>query len=116
ILERHPYTTQSFIPMGLAASDISTAYIVIVAPYDPVFDKPDVSRVRAFLARGDQGVTYNVGAWHSPMVVVGESSVLFSVIQWVNGVAKDDCTECEVLDEEVSVQIPPSLRGKNAKL
>lgn len=35
ILERHPFTTQTFIPMGLAAHDRHTQYLVIVAPTLP---------------------------------------------------------------------------------
>ncbi|KAJ3061369.1 hypothetical protein HDU98_002719 [Podochytrium sp. JEL0797] len=80
--------------MGLAASDQTTAYIVIVAPaLTP--DTPDISRVRAFLAKGNQAVTYGVGTWHSPMMVVGEKSIEFVVVQWVSGVAGEDCVECE---------------------
>jgi ureidoglycolate lyase len=36
ILERHPYTSQIFIPMGLSGVDSSTKYLVIVAPTLPV--------------------------------------------------------------------------------
>ncbi|OAL46266.1 ureidoglycolate hydrolase-like protein [Pyrenochaeta sp. DS3sAY3a] len=35
ILERHPFTTQTFIPMGLSAHDRHTQYLVIVAPTLP---------------------------------------------------------------------------------
>ncbi|XP_014551268.1 hypothetical protein COCVIDRAFT_31154 [Bipolaris victoriae FI3] len=35
ILERHPFTTQTFIPMGLAQHDKHTQYLVIVAPTLP---------------------------------------------------------------------------------
>ena len=35
LLERHPFTTQTFIPMGLSASDKHTQYLVIVAPTLP---------------------------------------------------------------------------------
>ncbi|KAH8724554.1 ureidoglycolate hydrolase [Phaeosphaeriaceae sp. PMI808] len=35
ILERHPFTTQTFIPMGLSHSDRHTQYLVIVAPTLP---------------------------------------------------------------------------------
>jgi len=35
ILERHPFTTQTFIPMGLSAADRHTQYLVIVAPTLP---------------------------------------------------------------------------------
>jgi ureidoglycolate lyase len=35
ILERHPYTTQTFAPLGLAAEDGETRYLVIVVPTLP---------------------------------------------------------------------------------
>ncbi|KAH7401308.1 ureidoglycolate hydrolase-like protein [Pyrenochaeta sp. MPI-SDFR-AT-0127] len=35
ILERHPFTTQTFIPMGLSPQDRHTQYLVIVAPTLP---------------------------------------------------------------------------------
>jgi len=35
ILERHPFTSQTFIPVGLAESDPTTKYLVIVAPTLP---------------------------------------------------------------------------------
>lgn len=36
ILERHPYTSQTFIPLGLSATEKTTRYLVIVAPTLPV--------------------------------------------------------------------------------
>ncbi|KAF2399888.1 ureidoglycolate hydrolase [Trichodelitschia bisporula] len=35
LLERHPYTPQIFIPVGLARNDPSTCYLVVVAPTLP---------------------------------------------------------------------------------
>lgn len=35
ILERHPYTSQTFIPLGIAANDPDAKYLVIVAPTLP---------------------------------------------------------------------------------
>jgi len=35
ILERHPFTSQTFIPMGTSRADPSTQYLVIVAPTLP---------------------------------------------------------------------------------
>ncbi|KAJ3239128.1 hypothetical protein HDU81_006459 [Chytriomyces hyalinus] len=109
LLERHPHTTQTFIPMGLSALDTQTRFLVIVAPCQMNEDRPDWTKVRAFVARGNQGVTYGVGVWHAPMVVIGAEKVLFSVLMWNNGVPEDECTECEVrdgVDQDVQVAIP----------
>ncbi|TKX21138.1 ureidoglycolate lyase-like protein [Elsinoe australis] len=35
VLERHPFTPQTFVPLGLDPSDRATAYIVVVAPTLP---------------------------------------------------------------------------------
>lgn len=163
ILERHPFTPQTFIPMGLARADPSTRYLVIVAPTLPLSSTrhrareaaarplepayplpppqrkrslkerllgarpnpftndhaasttptststaagagphpkgpglPDLQNLRAFLARGDQAVTYGPGTWHAPMVVLGERAVEFVVVQYLNGVAIEDCQEVDV--------------------
>ena len=99
IMERHPYTTQTFTPMGLDPVDTTTAYLVIVAPTvsSPKSDAgtPDTSKIKAFLARGSQAVTYGAGTWHAPMIVVGNRDISFVVTQYMNGVADDDCQEIE---------------------
>jgi ureidoglycolate lyase len=35
ILERHPFTSQTFIPLGLPQDDVNTKYLIIVAPTLP---------------------------------------------------------------------------------
>ncbi|KAL3465334.1 ureidoglycolate hydrolase [Aspergillus heterothallicus] len=107
ILERHPYTTQTFSPLALSP-DEATFYLVIVAPTltgqtataktdsgeeVTIRDPPDLSRIKVFKAAGDQAVTYGAGTWHAPMVVVGSRKVDFVVVQFVNGVGDEDCQE-----------------------
>ncbi|KAK8222075.1 hypothetical protein M8818_000245 [Zalaria obscura] len=46
ILERHPYTPQTFIPMGLAGDDSSTSYLVIVAPTLPASSRTAEGKTR----------------------------------------------------------------------
>jgi ureidoglycolate lyase len=154
ILERHPFTTQTFIPMGLSAQDKHTQYLVIVAPTlpasaskrhigrpppyptpvverrksfkdifararpapystestppSPQFEKlhpsarpkgpglPDLKNLRAFVARGDQAVTYGAGTWHAPMIVIGDRPIDFVVVQFANEVGTEDCQEVEL--------------------
>ena len=80
ILERHPFTTQTFCPLGLASGSTETYYLVIVAPSleNPIQTgeggsrlerPPDLNKLRAFIAHGGQAVTYAPGTWHAPMVV-----------------------------------------------
>ena len=154
ILERHPFTPQTFVPMGLGAKDKETAYLVIVAPTLPLSQRaheeglappkkklslrerllgsrpnpftndhvptttppitidlsvsqkpkgaglPDLSRLQAFIARGDQAVTYGPGTWHAPMVVLGQRPIEFVVLQYANGVGIEDCQEVDVITPE----------------
>jgi len=149
ILERHPFTPQTFVPMGLGKEDRGTCYLVVVAPtlplnsrgkngsIDPAYPLPpprrkrslkerllgtrpnpftndhgsrttavasdemkpkgpglpDLDDIRAFIARGDQAVTYGPGTWHAPMVVLGQKAIEFVVVQYANGVALEDCQE-----------------------
>ncbi|KAG0646897.1 Ureidoglycolatase [Hyphodiscus hymeniophilus] len=118
VIERHPYTTQTFIPLGLSSSEVNDAcYLVIVAPTLPptTADEtlpvpysranherlpgrgfPDLQKIRAFIANGSQGVTYGAGTWHAPMVVIGKKAISFVVVQYANGVGIEDCQEVNV--------------------
>jgi ureidoglycolate lyase len=151
ILERHPFTTQTFIPVGLSQTDRHTQYLVIVAPTLPasasrrstdrappyptpraqrkkslkdifararpspftneaappssLFSRlhpsahpkgpglPDLKNLRAFIATGSQAVTYGVGTWHAPMIVIGDRPIDFVVVQFANDVSIEDCQE-----------------------
>ncbi|KAL8682656.1 MAG: hypothetical protein Q9186_001343 [Xanthomendoza sp. 1 TL-2023] len=110
VLERHPYTTQTFIPLG-AARDSNSKYLVVVAPTLPPISKepftvmgpPDVANMKSFWAHGGQAVTYGAATWHMPMAVVGEERMDFVVVQYANGVAEEDCQE---------VALAPAVREK----
>ncbi|EEH46395.1 ureidoglycolate hydrolase [Paracoccidioides brasiliensis Pb18] len=157
ILERHPYTTQTFVPLGVTmpadkrgqgresrrSTDTSNngdiddnsnngmtpSFLVIVAPSlhgqrvratvvnarglkeeVVIRDPPDMRNMKAFVAHGGQAVTYGAGTWHAPMVVVGRHRVDFVVVQFVNGVAEDDCQEVAfeegiVVDVDIDVDV-----------
>ncbi|CAN6669375.1 ureidoglycolate lyase [Trichomonascus vanleenenianus] len=89
VLERHPFSTQTFLPMGRDKN--AKAYIVIVAKNRPD-GLPDINSLEAFVANGDQAVTYGPGTWHAPMVAIGET-VDFGVFIHENGQAEEDCQE-----------------------
>mmetsp|Transcript_7082 Transcript_7082/g.7068 ORF Transcript_7082/g.7068 Transcript_7082/m.7068 type:complete len:220 (+) Transcript_7082:207-866(+) len=97
VLERHPFSTQTFIPMGLVQS--KSSYLVIVAKNDkstsPI-NLPDLSSVKAFICKGNQSITYGQGIWHAPMVVIDEASpyIDFAVFIHENGVDNEDVEEC----------------------
>jgi len=63
-LERHPFTSQAFIPMGRGdgLSDAGDKYLVVVA-HNGSDDRPDMKSLKAFLATSAQGISYNKGVW-----------------------------------------------------
>ncbi|AKM32172.1 ureidoglycolate hydrolase [Pandoraea faecigallinarum] len=64
MLERHPLGSQAFIPLK------TTPYLVVVAPAGEL----DVSKMRAFVSEGWQGVNYAKGVWHHPLLALHEVS------------------------------------------
>ncbi|KAF1824463.1 ureidoglycolate hydrolase, partial [Dissoconium aciculare CBS 342.82] len=67
ILERHPFTSQTFIPIGVSPDDVDTRYLVVVAPTlptstrdepakaSPVYPVPQPRRRRGLLERLRRG-------------------------------------------------------------
>jgi ureidoglycolate lyase len=119
-IERHPFTSQTFAPIGLSPSE-SARYLVVSAPtlkgrtINGVNDPPDLGRIEAFVARGDQAVTYAPGTWHAPMIVLGDRRVDFVVTQFANGVANDDCQIVEI-GGDVTVDLQAVGTAQKAKL
>ncbi|KAL9541620.1 hypothetical protein MBANPS3_009025 [Mucor bainieri] len=99
LLERHPYSSQAFIPM---TDGKTRGYLVIVA-LNGKDDKPDMSTLKAFIASSKQGINYRQGVWHHPMVVL-ENTTDFACIVHESGVPEDDCNVVDV--EHTLVQVP----------
>jgi len=81
-MERHEFSSQSFVPIDVAR------YLVIVAPPD-ASGRPDAALMRAFLTRGDQGVTYGMNVWHHPLAVLDRPG-RFAVFMWLVGGSGDE--------------------------
>ena len=65
------------------------------------------------------GVTYGVGVWHAPMIVVGEARIDFVVSQWRSGKESEDCQEVDLggLDGQgIEVVVEGATQGTKAKL
>ncbi|KAK9367813.1 ureidoglycolate hydrolase [Lipomyces kononenkoae] len=86
VLERHPYTTQTFFPLGVDASE--PAYLVIVAENDE-HNMPDLSTIRSFVARGGQSVTYGAAVWHSGTCSLRDTLDM-TMFMYDNGVKADE--------------------------
>ncbi len=63
-MERHPLGSQAFIPLQ------GRPYLIVVAPPGEFQE----TRVRAFVANGDQGVNYAKGVWHHFLLALEEKS------------------------------------------
>ena len=62
MLERHPLSSQLFMPLDDAP------FLVVVAAKGADAIAP--SAVRAFLTNGRQGVNYHAGTWHHPVIAL----------------------------------------------
>jgi ureidoglycolate lyase len=81
-LERHPYSAQTFVPLG------SARYLAVVCSAAPDGD-PDLTTLRGFIAGPDQVVTYARNVWHHPMTVL-DAPMEFAVAMGVTGLQDDD--------------------------
>jgi ureidoglycolate lyase len=64
MMERHPLGSQAFIPLQ------SQQYLVVVGEGEA----PLPRSLRAFLAKGSQGVNYHRNVWHHPLLVLERES------------------------------------------
>lgn len=82
MLERHEFSSQTFIPLGTAS------WLVVVAPHASD-GGPDATQARAFLATGSQGVTYRANTWHHSLTTF-DAPARFAVYMWRDGTADDE--------------------------
>lgn len=94
ILEKHPESTQVFVPLGG-----STGYLVLVCLGG---DEPDLSTFRAFVASSRQGVTYRPGVWHHPLIALDRARD-FACLVWEDGSRRD--TKVVKLPRPISVAL-----------
>lgn len=88
VLEKHPYSTQTFVPMGRKSEE--DAYVVNVAPDKD--GQPDYEKIESYIFKGNTAVTYNMNTWHSPMVVLDQTTD-FCVVTNENDVPEENCVE-----------------------
>lgn len=61
-LERHPHSSQAFLPLSVEA------YAVVVAPDRD--GRPDEDLIQAFRVPGRSGINYGPGVWHAHMMTL----------------------------------------------
>jgi ureidoglycolate lyase len=84
LLERHPRSSQLFVPMA------ASRYLVVVAGSLPS-GEPDLDAVRAFLCGPRQAVNYDPGVWHHPIAALDQPTDLV-MLAWEDG-GPQDCEE-----------------------
>ena len=81
-LERHPWSSQAFIPIDVEQ------YLVVVAR-DDGGGRPDLATLAAFRVSGRQGISYRAGIWHFGMTTLKRSGI-FAMLVHEDG-STDDC-------------------------
>jgi ureidoglycolate lyase len=98
LLERHPCSTQAFLPLRCAR------FLVLVAP-SARDGAPDLDGLRAFVCGPGQGVNYLPGVWHHPIVAL-DAPAEFAMLAWEDG-GPQDCEEHPLPEPiEVEVEVP----------
>ncbi|WP_374622130.1 ureidoglycolate lyase [Devosia sp.] len=73
-LERHPHSTQSFVPLTAGR------WIVLVAPTLPD-GSPDVANARAFVAGPEDAICIGRNVWHAGLTVLDRPAE-FGMMMW----------------------------------
>ena len=92
MMERHPYGSQAFIPMG------QNPYLIVVAPAGEF----ELSKIDVFIANSNQGVNYHKGTWHHFCLALNSESDFLVVDRGGTG------DNCDVLKLDGSVVIAQS--------
>ncbi|NLC77596.1 MAG: hypothetical protein GX750_08250 [Clostridia bacterium] len=94
LMERHHYTSQTFIPLN------GTRSLVAVAP--PQLDQPQVDQIEVFILEGNQGVNFNRKTWHHTLIPIDGPGEC--IIMNRGGDIPDDC-ELVYFDNEQKIII-----------
>ena len=98
LVERHPLSSQAFIPMD------GQRYLVVVAPPGA---PPMPNDLAVFIAHGQQGINYHAGVWHHPMIALDRDACFVEVHRAGPGA---NCDE-HALPAGLSVAVEPATTG-----
>ena len=94
-MERHLYSSQTFVPMHGAKS------LIAVCPPTPD-GEPELTDIRVFVAQGGQAVHYNAGTWHAPLCTLDQPGE-YVMLRWDDGSIDD--TELRRLDQPLEIDV-----------
>lgn len=90
LMERHPLSSQAFIPLSV------TPFLIVAAPAGG--EKPDLGALRAFRSNGHQGINYRRGTWHHPLIALERISDFLIVDRRGAG---PNCDEIPILEQGI---------------
>jgi len=96
LLERHPLSTQVFLPL------ICSRFLIVVAPTSAA-GGPELSALQAFLCTPGQGINYRPGVWHHPIIAL-DSAAEFAMLAWEDGTA-GDCEEWTLGEATLHIEV-----------
>jgi len=96
MVERHPLSSQAFIPLGPAP------FLLVVAAAG---DGPRPNGLRVFVTDGAQGVNYARGTWHHPVLALDRTTDFLVVDRGGPG---ENCDVITFGDEAPVVDWPPA--------
>lgn len=95
MLERHPLGSQCFFPLQ------PFDWLVVVGDVAAGQTGPNL---RCFRARGDQGVSYRVNAWHHPLLILQPTQDFLIVDREGQG---SNCEETTFPGVKINIAAPP---------
>jgi ureidoglycolate lyase len=73
LVERHPYSSQVFLPM--------TVGVILIAVAPDRDGVPELDKMQAFVSPGGMGIHYRAGVWHLPIASLG-SEMTLAMLMW----------------------------------
>lgn len=91
MLEKHPFFSQTFMPRS------EEPFLCVVALGE---EKPDLSTLKAFVTNGKQGVHYNRGVWHFPLICLKDKEEFIVIDRTDYNQEENKIVECIEYDIE----------------
>ena len=92
-IERHPRGSQAFIPM--------TDSPLIVAVAEPS-EKVDITKIKAFVSNGKQGINYNKNVWHMPTICLDKDQRFIIIDRGGKG---DNCDLVDLSESKIIISL-----------
>ena len=67
MMEKHPLSSQAFIPMK------ETTFLAFVAPQG---ESPEIDKIQSFIIPPKTGINYKPGVWHFPLISTEDTNFL----------------------------------------